>query len=202
MQVYFRLLKKCGYMGNKADNGIMKGTFRKIFGKYLFLTNTLTCGGLMAVGDSIQQELEIHRGEHEGSSAMRYDWNRINRMFWVGLAQGPPQHVFYKWLDRIVPKRDFPSITKKIVLDQLIASPMCLVIFFVGLGLFEKHEASRIISEMKSKFLIIYTVDWIVWPPVQMINFYYLPPKYRVIYVNIVTMLYDVFLSYVKHDVK
>lgn len=42
-------------------------------------------------------------------------------------------------------------------------------------------------------------MDWMVWPPTQFINFYYVPVKYQVVYINAVTMLYNVFLSYIKH---
>lgn len=42
-------------------------------------------------------------------------------------------------------------------------------------------------------------MDWMIWVPTQFINFYYVPVKYQVIYVNVVSMIYDVFLSYIKH---
>ena len=41
--------------------------------------------------------------------------------------------------------------------------------------------------------------DWCIWPPTQYVNFVYVPPKYRVSYVNAVTVVWDVFLSYMKH---
>lgn len=199
MKLYVRLLQK----DSNSKIGFFKDTLKKVFGKYLIITNTLSCGGLMALGDAIQQECEIYRGEHKSATeGWRHDWKRINRMFWVGLAQGPSQHLFYNWLDYFIPSRSASGITKKILLDQLVASPMCLLIFFLGLGYFEDHSLEEICAEIRAKFFFIYKVDWMVWPPVQMINFYYLSPKYRVVYINFVTMLYDVFLSYAKHDIK
>lgn len=42
-------------------------------------------------------------------------------------------------------------------------------------------------------------MDWCVWVPTQFINFYFVPVKYQVFYINAVTMLYNIFLSYIKH---
>ena len=43
--------------------------------------------------------------------------------------------------------------------------------------------------------------DWGIWPPTQYINFVYIPPAFRVLYVNFVTVIWDIFLSWVKHKV-
>lgn len=48
-------------------------------------------------------------------------------------------------------------------------------------------------------FFFCLQMDWCVWPPTQLINFLYVPNHYQVVYVNAITMLYNVFLSYIKH---
>ena len=53
--------------------------------------------------------------------------------------------------------------------------------------------------EFKAKFPTIYAFDWLIWPPSQAVNFLLIPSQYRVLYVNGVTVLWDIFLSYIKH---
>ncbi|XP_017786684.1 PREDICTED: mpv17-like protein 2 isoform X2 [Nicrophorus vespilloides] len=169
--------------------------FNKAFGEYLFITNTVTSGGLMAIGDLIQQEIEYR----SHSLPERYDWARWTRLTIVGIAMGPLHHYFYKYLDSYLPRRNLFSVAKKILMDQLVMSPICISLFFYGVGMMEGKAFKECTKEINSKFVEVYMIDWSVWPPTQFINFYFLPVQYQVLYINFVTMLYNVFLSYMKH---
>ncbi len=44
-------------------------------------------------------------------------------------------------------------------------------------------------------------MDWCVWPAAQYLNFYLVPTHYRVVFVNFILFCWNVFLSYIKHNV-
>ncbi|PSN54721.1 hypothetical protein C0J52_04865 [Blattella germanica] len=155
MNIYFQLLNQHLIKSNRnIHTGKLDGTLKTIFGKYLLVTNTVSCGLLMATGDTIQQNIEKYRAH----KSKPFDWKRTGRMFIIGLVEGPPQHLFYKLLDRNIPNRDFKSILKKIILDQLIASPTCISIFLFGMGLLEGQTWETTVTESKAKFIKIYQV--------------------------------------------
>lgn len=129
---------------------------------------------MMAAGDVIQQRSE-HWKKHyshkffsvlaaspeedeevmttSGASAyFRHDYTRTKNMTVVGLIQGPFHHWFYLLLERVLPGRSTKSVIKKTLLDQSIASPTCLAIFFVGLGILESRKIEEIYGELKLKF--------------------------------------------------
>ncbi|XP_014206059.1 mpv17-like protein 2 [Copidosoma floridanum] len=220
------------------------GVFGKMFGKYLLVTNTVSCGVMMAVGDAMQQrsdffkkhlptspsksttnnELLLYDGNKEAmtlainneSAVSRvvktttastppiddYNFVRTRNMTAVGFLQGPFHHYFYAVLERYLPGRSTRSIFKKTVLDQAIASPTCLGIFFFGLGALERKNLNDINGEVRLKLMDTWKVDCMFWPPSQFINFLFVPMRYRVIYINFMTMIYDMFLSYMKYDVE
>ncbi|CAH1957721.1 unnamed protein product [Acanthoscelides obtectus] len=166
-----------------------------IFGKYLLLTNTISSGGLLLLGDVCQQEIEYQRNQ----LPERYDYGRMARMFVVGLALGPVHHYYYLWIAKKWPARTGKIVCWKIFLDQVVMSPLCIAGFFYGMGMLERKDLRQSTEELVNKFKEVYLIDWIVWPPTQFLNFYYLPVKYQVLYINAVTMLYNIFLSYIKH---
>lgn len=63
-----------------------------------------------------------------------------------------------------------------------------------------KETTAETIEEIRHKFLRLYKAEWIVWPTAQVINFWILPNKYRVLYDNTISLGYDVYTSYVINE--
>ena len=44
-------------------------------------------------------------------------------------------------------------------------------------------------------------IDLLLWPAVQVVNFYYVPATFRVVFLNTFNMVWTMILSYLKHHV-
>ncbi|XP_017052284.1 mpv17-like protein 2 [Drosophila ficusphila] len=162
--------------------------------RFLLFTNVGISLTLSCVGDILEQHLEIYCNEIE-----RFEATRTAHMAISGVTVGVICHYWYKMLDKRMPGRSMRVVAKKIVLDQLICSPIYITVFFITLGLLEQKDKHEVWEEIKEKAWKLYAAEWTVWPVAQFVNFYWIPTHYRIFYDNIISLGYDVLTSKVKH---
>ena len=78
-----------------------------------------------------------------------------------GLTVGIFCHYWYRVLDSRMPGRNFPMVMKKVLVDQIVASPIVILIFFATLGLMRKESYEETMEEIEHKFLRLYKAEWI-----------------------------------------
>lgn len=163
----------------------------------LIYTNVTLSAGLSGMGDIIEQQLEKITG-----TIKQYHLKRTINMSISGVALGAVAHLWYKYLDRKIKGNNLRTVFKKVVVDQAIGSPLGISVFFVTMAVLEESSVEELIDEFRHKAAKLYAAEMIVWPPAQFINFYFLPGKYRVLYDNLVSLLTDIYFSFVKHSDK
>lgn len=162
--------------------------------KYLLYTNVGLSLSLSGLGDILGQYYEILSDDLDC-----WDASRTRKMSIFGMSIGVFCHYWYNFLDRKLPGYTIRTVSKKILIDQMICSPVCVSMLFFTTSILEGISKEEALEEFKKKAWILYAAEWTVWPPAQFINFYFLPTRYRVLYDNTISLGYDVFTSHVKH---
>lgn len=100
-------------------------------------------------------------------------------------------------LDRLVfpqqPKAS-ASIMTKMLLDQLIFSPINTCIFFASLAMMEGNGAS-IPAILDEKLVPTVLAGYMLWPLAHLINFKFVPSRNRLLYINVVNLFWSIYLA-------
>lgn len=128
------------------------------------------------------------------------DWVRAAKLSAVGLVMGPFSYKWYSYLDRLFPTKTSKIILYKVILDQLFAAPLMNVMSIAGCFEYAGKSFDDMIQYYKEKFLVIYTYDCAIWPAAQVVNFLFVSPVYRVLYVNGVSLMWNSILSFLMFE--
>lgn len=162
--------------------------------RYLLLTNLGISVTLSGTGDMLVQHYDIITRKQDNLDVIR-----TRNMSLSGLAVGAVCHYWYLWLDRRLPGRTLGIVCKKVIVDQLVLSPVIISLFFVTVGVLEGSKPKDIGLEIIHKGKQLYLAEWFIWPVAQVLNFAFLPTRFRVLYDNTISLGFDVYTSYVKH---
>jgi len=165
-----------------------------LFRRHLFVSNLTISFSLSGLGDLIQQGLEQSKGR----------WN-VRRTFQMstafGLTSGLLCHHWYNYLDRVFPGRGLRVVLRKVAWDQIVFSPVCIAACLLVSASLEHQDCRTALKQTVQLGSRLYLAEWIIWPPAQFLNFAFLPTRFRVLYDNLISLIFDTYTSYVKHEV-
>lgn len=99
-------------------------------------------------------------------------------MFAVGCSTSLFLHYCHLWSDLLLPASCLLNIPRRVPVDQLVASPMLYVWYFLGLGCLEGQFLGKSCQELRDKSWKFYKADWCMWPAAQLVNFFFVPPQF------------------------
>jgi protein Mpv17 len=130
-------------------------------------------------------------------SGKPYDVMRTVRLGSFGfLIHGTTGHFFYGFLDSKMPGTKPVTVATKVLIDQTMWNPIFGLMFFGYLNLCEGKSFAEYKAKLNADLKTAVMGSWAVWVPAHTINFAFVPPHQRLLYINTIQIGYNVFLSF------
>jgi hypothetical protein len=120
------------------------------------------------------------------------------------LFVAPFSHQWYHFLERKLPMPKSSSVMAKlyrvmqrVTLDQFVVSPVFASGLFLSRGLIAGEDIQTIWEKTRADFLRVIMAGAVIWPPAQMVNFFFVPLPYRVLFINLVGFGWSTYTSLV-----
>jgi len=126
----------------------------------------------------------------------KYDPMRTVRLGGFGLLwHGPSSHYFYGFLDNLIPGTDLTTVFTKVFCDQVLWNPIFGTVFFTYLTFAEGKTFADLKKKLQQDLFTAVKGSWAFWMPAHFVNFKFIPGDQRVLYINCLQILYNIFLS-------
>eukprot|EP01119_Soliformovum_irregulare_P025250 TRINITY_DN9302_c0_g1_i1.p1 TRINITY_DN9302_c0_g1~~TRINITY_DN9302_c0_g1_i1.p1 ORF type:complete len:219 (+),score=31.89 TRINITY_DN9302_c0_g1_i1:61-657(+) len=177
-----------------------------------YLEKALMMGGLFGLGDVLCQCIEYQQAkkklkqkigkEDQAPVKFKIEGDRLLRMAAFGfLVEGPVGHIFYSALERYIPgKVSIRTVAPKLFFDQFLFGSVMLASFFTFSTLAEGKDFEEVKAKLKADYVHTYTYDLALWIPAQTLNFFVVPASYRLLYVGVVSVFWNTYLSSVQNN--
>ena len=151
-----------------------------------------------SVGDGTAQCVE-----QRGRDRFQYDAVRGAAITSFGAAwHGPFMHTYIGFLERTFPQRRFGApgavwtLLSKTALTQLITNPFIyLPAFYSWTGYVYGRSFDETMEKVRREYLSSLQATWLIFTPVNLLNFYFTPARHQVSVSVAVSFLYNTTLS-------
>ncbi|KAL0935040.1 integral membrane mpv17 pmp22 [Colletotrichum truncatum] len=153
------------------------------------LTQSITTAILFATGDLTAQQLVEKRGFE------KHEWARTARMaLYGGAVFGPAATTWFKFLQHnVVLRNKNLEILARVGADQGVFAPVMIGVFLSSMAVLEGSSPQ---DKLEKNYTTALTSNYMLWPFVQMVNFKLVPLHHRVLFVNVISIGWNSYLSY------
>ncbi|OHF01140.1 sym-1 [Colletotrichum orchidophilum] len=153
------------------------------------LTQSITTAILFATGDITAQQLVDKRGLE------KHDFARTGRMaLYGGVIFGPVATTWFKFLqNNVVLKNKNAEMLARVAVDQGVFAPVMISVFLSSMATL---EGSSIKEKLDKNYKTALTSNYLLWPFVQVVNFKFVPLHHRVLFVNVISIGWNSYLSF------
>lgn len=186
--------------------------YSKKLSTHPLLTKSIT-GGIIAAAGDIMCQAGLYYKKPKDDAATTYnksfmasfceawDYRRSLHFFILGFTfVAPTSHYWYGGMAKHAWTRgqSFGQISKRVALDQFLWTPLFFVIWLGGFWSMEASSLNlpRVQEQLTSSLPNIMVANWILWIPAQYLNFYACPVKFQVLFVNLVELGWNCYLSF------
>lgn len=164
--------------------------YKQLLHQHPFPTNVLTTCTFMVTGD-ITSQLMIARKD-------QLDLRQTARFAVAGLIfVGPVVRGCLVMIDKLFgPTKSMAVLARKLFLDQCIIAPAFLVGNITTLTLLKSQSFTEVKKELDRSYFSLLKLNYSFWPFVQVINFYYIPLAYRVLFGSTAALAWNIMFSY------
>jgi protein Mpv17 len=169
--------------------------YARINAKSPFVVSCTSAGIVAGIGDGIMQKIE-------GNDL---DPLRVGRMMiYRSMFFAPTYALWLRGLEKVVPATvvSVRTVVTKVAMEQVIWGPPALGMFYVVMSCLEGNSPQH--GYERAKALIVETIKMSVcfWTPMQLVTFSVVPMQYRVLWVSILQVGWNAWLSAMNQNEK
>ena len=126
-----------------------------------------------------------------------------------GMYTGALCHYVYPWYPKLV-TRFMPKLFQSsalwiglgcTVIDNFIHNPIFYIpAFYLYTDTVQGASFDESCRHLRSDWVSVASTCWIVWVPLQTLNFSVVPPSGRIIFVNVCNLVWNVVIDFLSHD--